>query len=115
MDGWMDGEVLIIGKVVGWSGWVPKGLPSFNSRYGPRPFFWSFFLDTIFFVFFRCWVDFKEFWEAKMEAKIDFRDVFFLCFFRTRSGIDFGWIFGASEPEKSTKTIVFSMVFLNFQ
>ena len=24
----MDGEVLIIGKVVGWSGGVPKGLPS---------------------------------------------------------------------------------------
>ena len=26
--GRLDGEVLIIGKVVGWSGGVPKGLPS---------------------------------------------------------------------------------------
>ena len=33
MDGWMmDGEVLIIGKVVGWSGWVPKGLVFLNFR-----------------------------------------------------------------------------------
>ena len=28
----MDGEVLIIGKVVGWSGGVPKGLPSVEVR-----------------------------------------------------------------------------------
>ena len=26
VDACMDGEVLIIGEVVGWSGWVPKGL-----------------------------------------------------------------------------------------
>ena len=50
-----------------------------------------------------------------MEAKIDFKEVFFRCFFRARFGIDFGWIFGGSEPEKSIKTIVFSMVFANFQ
>ena len=49
-----------------------------------------------------------------MEAKIDFSTVFFRCFFRTRFGIDFGWIFGTSERDKSTKTIVFSMVFVNF-
>ena len=60
-----------------------------------------FFFDVFLFL-----VDFGMFWEAKMEAKIDFRDVSFWCFLRTRSGIDFGWIFGASEPEKSIKTIV---------
>ena len=49
-----------------------------------------------------------------MEAKIDFSTVFFRCFFRTRFGIDFGWIFGTSERDKSTKTIVFSMVLVNF-
>ena len=32
MDGWRDGEVLIIGKVVGWSGRVPQGLPSVELR-----------------------------------------------------------------------------------
>ena len=32
MDGWMDGEVLIIGKVVGWPGGVPKGLPCVKVR-----------------------------------------------------------------------------------
>ena len=50
-----------------------------------------------------------------MEAKIDFREVFWQCFFGLRFGIDFGWIFGGSESEKSIKTIGFSMVFANFQ
>ena len=50
-----------------------------------------------------------------MEAKIDFGDAFFRCFFRMRFGIDFFRIFGGSEPEKSIKTVVFSMVFANFQ
>ena len=76
-----DEEVLIIGKVVGWSGWVPKSLTSFNYRCVARPFFRSFFLDTSFFVFFRRWVDFREFWEAKMDAKIDFWVIFVRCFF----------------------------------
>ena len=49
-----------------------------------------------------------------MEAKIDFWVVLFLYFLGLRFGIDFGWIFGGSEPEKSIKTIVFSMVFANF-
>ena len=70
---------------------------------------------TIFFDFFRFFVDFGKFLEAKMEAKIDFWDVFFRCFFGLRFSIDFGWTFGGSEPEKSIKTIVFSMVFVNFQ
>ena len=32
MDGWMDGEVLIIGMIVGWSVGVPKSLPSVGNR-----------------------------------------------------------------------------------
>ena len=32
-----------------------------------------------------------------------------------RFGIDLGWIFGASKPEKSINIIGFSMVFVNFQ
>ena len=101
--------------MVGWFGWVPKGLPSFELRCGPSLVFWSFFLDAIFFDFFRCWVDFGRFWEAKTEAKIDFWEVFFRCFFRVRFGIDFLWNLGGSDVEKSIKTIVFSMVFANFQ
>ena len=50
-----------------------------------------------------------------MEAKIDFWDVFWLCFFRMRSGIDFGSFFRGSNLEKSLKTIGFSMVFAIFQ
>ena len=85
-----------------------------KSRCVPRLFFWSFFLDAMFFTFFRRWVDFGRFREAKTWAKIDFRDVFCRCFFRMRFGIDFGWIFGGSELETSVITIVFSMVFANF-
>ena len=59
-------------------------------------------------------MDFGRIWEAKTEAKIDCWEVFFRCFFRLRFGIDFEWIFGGSEPEKSIKTMVFSMVFANF-
>ena len=50
-----------------------------------------------------------------MEAKVNFCEVFLLRFFRKRFGIDFGWFFEGSQPEKSIKTIVFSMVFANFQ
>ena len=111
----MDQEVLIIGRVVGWSGGVPKSLTSGEGIWFPEIIVICFFLKAFFFDFFRCWVDFGRFWEAKTEAKIDFWDVFFRCFFRLRFGIDFGWIFGGSEPEKSIKTIGFSMVFANFQ
>ena len=111
MDGWMDGEVLIIRKVVGWSGGVPKGL---ISGWGAALVggFWNLFFSTYFreglrSVFFRFFVHSGGFWEAETEANIDFSAVFFRCFFRVRICIDFGWIFGASEPEKSTKTIVF--------
>ena len=75
----------------------------------------EFFLDAIFFNFFLCWVDFGRVSELKMEAKIDFWEVFFRCFFRVRFGIDFLWNLGGSDVEKSIKTIVFSMVFANFQ
>ena len=97
MDAWMDGEVLIIGKVAGWSGRVPKCLTSgwVASLVGD---FRSVFFLSFFFDFFRCWVDFGKFREAKMEAKIDFWEVFFRCFFRVRVGIDFGLFFGGSEP-----------------
>ena len=50
-----------------------------------------------------------------MEAKIDFWEVFLRCFFGMRFGIDWGWIFGGSKPEKSIKTIRFSIVFAHFQ
>ena len=48
--------------------------------------------------FFRFWVDFGRFWEAKMEAKIDFWEVFLRCFFRLRFGIDFGSFFEGPNP-----------------
>ena len=53
MDGWTDGEILIIGMMVGWSGGVSKCLPCVKSRCGAWLFFWSFFLNAIFFNFFR--------------------------------------------------------------
>ena len=49
-----------------------------------------------------------------MEAKIDFGEGFLQCFFRMRSGIDFGSFFRGSNLEKSLKTIGFSMVFAIF-
>ena len=55
--------------------------------------FLEVFCKAFFFDFFRCWVDFGRFWEAKTEAKIDFWEVFFRCFFRVPFGIDFVSIF----------------------
>ena len=60
------------------------------------------------------WSDFGRFGDAKMEAKIDFSDVFFHAFFEYVCWIDFKWFSGGSKPEKSLKTIVFSMVFADF-
>ena len=65
--------------------------------------------------FSRFWSDFNKFREAEMDAKTDFWDVFWRCFFRMRSGIDFGSFFRGSNLEKSLKTIGFSMVFVIFQ
>ena len=85
----MDGEVLIIGMMVGWSGSVPKGLTCVDDRLFPRLFFWSFFSKAFFCGFLGFSYDFARFWEAKMEAKIDFWEVFFRRFFRVLFGIDF--------------------------
>ena len=49
-----------------------------------------------------------------MDAKTDFLEVTFRCFFRMRFCMDFGLFFGGSKLEKSLKTIGFSMVFVNF-
>ena len=75
---WRDGEVLIIGKVVGWSGVVPEGLPSVKVRCGPWHFFLRNFGKTFFFFdLFRCWLDFGKVLEPKTEAKIDFHFISF--------------------------------------
>ena len=60
-------------------------------------------------------IDFGRFGGGKMEAKIDFLEVFLRCFFGMRFSIDLGWIFGGSKLEKSIKTMHFSMVFAHFQ
>ena len=60
--------------------------------------FFKLFSECDFFEFFRCWVDFLGFWEAKTNAKIDFRDVFFEVFFEHGFGIDFEPIFESSKP-----------------
>ena len=41
--------------------------------------------------------DFSRFWEAKVDAKIDFWELFLQCFFRAHFGIDFGWFFRGSN------------------
>ena len=64
---------------------------------------------------FRSDLDLGAVWEIKMEATIDFWKVFWRCFFRMRSGIDFGAFFRGSNLEKSLKTIGFSMVLAIFQ
>ena len=50
--------------------------------------------------FSRFWSDFELFWEANMDAKTDFLEVTFRCFFRMRRGIDFGWLLGGPERKK---------------
>ena len=49
-----------------------------------------------------------------MDAKTNFLEVFFRCFFRMRFYMDFELFFGGSKLEKSLKTIVFSMVLAKF-
>ena len=88
--------------------WPPKTFPT-STQHRKKTHLNANFLD-----FFRCWVDFGRVLEAKMEAKIIFFWFFFRCFFRMRFGIDFEWILGASDLEKSIKTIGFSMVFVDF-
>ena len=76
MDGWMDGEVLIIGRVVGWSGGVPKSLVSGEARTPGlelHSFFFRVFLEgDFFFDFCGFRLDFGRFWEAQMGVKIEF-------------------------------------------
>ena len=62
----------------------------------------------------RFWSDFGRFSEAKMEPRIDFLDAFLRSFVQMRFGIDFGSFSGGPNPEKSIKTIVFSMFFYKF-
>ena len=85
----IDREVLIIGKVVGWSGGVPKGLPcgelrswsvSSGACFFRLVFEWA--SEAIFFDFLRFLMDFGWVLEAQMGAKIDFFGVFLGCFFR---------------------------------
>ena len=68
-------------------------------RQGAWPFFESLLGKAIFGDFFGCWVDFREFLEAKMEAKINSWEAFFRCL-RARFAIDFELYFGGSKPEK---------------
>ena len=63
----------------------------------------------------RFWSDFGRVLEAKMDAKIDVFEFCRRCFFRTRFDIDFLLFFGEPNPEKSIRTIGFSMVLANFQ
>ena len=62
--------------------------------------FQRFFSKAFFLKFLRCWVNLERFWEAKMEAQIDFGEVFLRCFFRMRFGIDFESFFGRPKHEK---------------
>ena len=58
---------------------------------------------------------FSEVWGANTDAKNDVWIIFCDVFFRVRFGTDFSSISGDSDLGKSTKTIVFSMVFVDFQ
>ena len=68
----MDGEVLIIGRVVGWSGWVPKSLTCGEGSQGAWLCFTSFFGEGFFWRFLAIWCRFEGFWEAQMGIKIEF-------------------------------------------
>ena len=80
-------------------GYFYKGVGLPGAR-GSVSDFRQFFRRQLFAIFFRNWVDFGRLWEAKMGSKIDFLKICFRGFFRMRFGIDFGWIFGGSKPEK---------------
>ena len=63
----MDGEVLIIGRVVGWSGGIPKGLTSGGVRTWSVScggfFFSTYFRAGFWSVFFRFLVHFGRIWK----------------------------------------------------
>ena len=57
MDVWMNGEVLIIGIMVGWSGGVPKGPTSCGDHESHSLFYEDVFSKAFFSIFCRFWVD----------------------------------------------------------
>ena len=60
--------------------------------------------------------DFGRFWEAKMEAKIDFCEVFLQCFFRRQclaNFFDVGSIFGGFGKPKWRPKSIFGRFFFN--
>ena len=101
MDGWMDGEVLIIGMMVGWSGGVPKGLVSSNSRWVAvitEPGFFEFFFDADLFRFFHFWWILGGVGRPKRRRKSSIGRFCVDIFFRVRFGIVFLGNLGGSEP-----------------
>ena len=44
--------------------------------------------------------DLGGFWEANMEAKLEFWEAFLKLFFECDFGVDFWWFFGCSNHEK---------------
>ena len=60
--------------------------------------FFRLVFESAFGAFFLFLLDFGRVSVAKMEAKIDFFEVCFRCFFRVRFFIEFGSFFGGSEP-----------------
>ena len=104
----MDGGVLIIGKVVRWSVWVPKGLRTGGFRLWAvgcmalgglvhSSYFSSFFLNAIFVDFLRFCRFWGTCWQAKWKPKSifatffptffssAFRDLIFVVFWKLRA------------------------------
>ena len=83
----MDGEVLIIGRVVGWSGGVPKSLVSGEARTPGFDLHSLFFEDVFSKAFFSIFCDVGSilggFWRRKSRPKSIsgrfFFDAFFEC------------------------------------
>ena len=87
-----------------------QAMPPVNFRRGPSDFHSAAKRASFYIAFGRDFcgfrIDFGRFWGGKMEGKIDFLEIILRCFFGMRFGIDLGWIFGGSKPEKSIKTII---------
>ena len=100
-DLWLSlhGALLVIGKVVGWSGGVPKGLPSGEFRWFPWLFLEGVFSKAITCDFFHVWCILGSFWMPKSMPKSIFH-LFQQMFFQMRFSIDFWSFFGGSKPEK---------------
>ena len=115
MDGWMDGEVLIIGMMVGWSGRV-LGLRWFAVRCGGLQacFFGAFFWTQFFSYFFDVGSILRSFGRPERRPTSSFQPFFFgICFERALASILGGFL----EPRNLTnqeKPLFLSMVFVNF-